>query len=333
MEYEPLISIIMPTYNHSKYIKFTISSILAQTYDNWELFVIDDGSEDNTVHTVRSFKDNRINVIEFPHEGLNALSAHYNNALSLSNGELIAIIDGDDGWPIDKLKLQKNLFIDPDVVLSWGKSKIIDSSNTLTGITVIQPCPYKIDKNLLKNDTKFFGQMLFHNLVAPSSAMIRKRSLLSINGFQQPEGCPFVDYCTWLSILRDGKGYYLNETLGYWRFHDEQTTQSQSLIVRNYSTAIALSTYLSLSQEEKESLKINIKKLFNHRMYHLADTHWGLAFRYFRNRELTLSQKEILFVLSLGHTSLKVKAVFLLLLVFINLSSNKIKEIYNEYLI
>ena len=99
-----LISIIMPSYNASKYITATIKSVQNQTYDNWELIVVDDCSTDNTVELIRKLGDTRINV--FVNERNEGAAISRNRALREAKGRWIAFLDSDDLWVPEKLEQQ-----------------------------------------------------------------------------------------------------------------------------------------------------------------------------------------------------------------------------------
>ena len=116
----PLVSIITPTYNHALYIGRCLESVLAQTEPRWEQIVVDDGSTDGTAEIVKHFADARIRYVAQPHRGISGLGDAYNLALDLARGEFVAILEGDDFWPQDKLERQLPEFEDPEVVLSWG---------------------------------------------------------------------------------------------------------------------------------------------------------------------------------------------------------------------
>ena len=114
---EPLISIMMPTYNNAKYIKQAIESIYAQNYDNIEIIVVDDGSTDNTKGIVQQYKDIKYFYIE--HKGI---SVARNTALEKSKGEYIAFLDSDDYWLPNKLNTQMQYFKDhPDCEIVFTK--------------------------------------------------------------------------------------------------------------------------------------------------------------------------------------------------------------------
>ncbi|MGZ8553404.1 MAG: glycosyltransferase family 2 protein, partial [Chitinophagaceae bacterium] len=100
----PKISIIISTYNGAKYIAATIDSILKQTHQNWELIIIDDGSDDKTTEVITGFKDGRIQLHVAGRIGINGRVK--NIGLSKASGELIAFIDHDDLWAPEKLEKQ-----------------------------------------------------------------------------------------------------------------------------------------------------------------------------------------------------------------------------------
>lgn len=102
-----MISIIIPTYNRAERLKDAIESVRTQTYVNWELIIVDDGSTDNTEGVVRSFDDRRIYYIKQDNRGV---SAARNTGISKARGKLIAFLDSDDRWSPSKLEVQKDFF-------------------------------------------------------------------------------------------------------------------------------------------------------------------------------------------------------------------------------
>lgn len=117
---EPLVSIIMPVYNCEKYLSEAIESVLGQTYSNWELLIIDDGSTDDTSKIVDNYAE--INTkIKVYHRENKGVSQARNFGLEISKGELITFIDGDDIYLKDCLKQRVSLFQkypDSDIVIS-----------------------------------------------------------------------------------------------------------------------------------------------------------------------------------------------------------------------
>ncbi|TWI88223.1 teichuronic acid biosynthesis glycosyltransferase TuaG [Chitinophaga japonensis] len=102
----PLVSIITPAYNVEKYIDATITSVIKQTYENWELIVVDDHSGDDTFSIVSSYaqQDKRIRIVKTPENG--GAAAARNFGIELARGAYIAFLDSDDLWMPDKLEIQ-----------------------------------------------------------------------------------------------------------------------------------------------------------------------------------------------------------------------------------
>lgn len=90
----PFFSIVIPTYNHGHFIKQCLESVLNQTYTHWEIIVVNNYSEDNTVEVVESLSDKRIRLINFSNAGI--IAASRNKGIELANGDWICFLDSDD---------------------------------------------------------------------------------------------------------------------------------------------------------------------------------------------------------------------------------------------
>ena len=99
------ISVVMPTYNASKYVSEAIESTLKQSFFDFEFIIVDDGSTDNTREIIRSYDDNRIKLVENEHNFIGSL----NKGLELAGGKYIARMDADDIMHIDRLKIQYSI--------------------------------------------------------------------------------------------------------------------------------------------------------------------------------------------------------------------------------
>ena len=104
MSEQSLVSVVMPTYNHAQYIGEAITSVLNQDYQNLELIIVDNFSEDNTEAIVNGFNDQRIQYYQFANNGIIAASRNY--GITKASGEFIAFLDSDDIWKEGKLKKQ-----------------------------------------------------------------------------------------------------------------------------------------------------------------------------------------------------------------------------------
>jgi len=306
----PLVSVITITYNHESYIGQCIESVLAQTFDNWEMIIIDDGSTDHTPSIIQSYKDQRIYYIRQDNVGIWRLGESYNKALSIARGELIAILEGDDYWPSDKLEKQVPSFKEHDVILCWGKNIAVNNEGKVIAIG-----PRKVTNSLYtvyNNEPP--GKILTHllvkgNFIAACTLVIRKEALMHIGGFKQPKNCPSVDYSTILSLALQGRFCFINDIVGYWRWHMNQASKTYGL-----EMARAFSQYI---KEFYHSLPVNIKstlKLDECRVLSFAQT--TLATGYFYQGRLALIQdkrREAILnfkkAFALGGWSRKLKAV------------------------
>ncbi len=103
----PYITVVIPTYNRRALVKQAVASVVAQSYENWELIVVDDGSTDGTAELIRSIPDNRIRVLELPHCG--NIAVLRNIGVNAGSGEWLAFLDSDDIWAPKRLELQLRL--------------------------------------------------------------------------------------------------------------------------------------------------------------------------------------------------------------------------------
>ncbi len=159
---EPLVSIIMPVYNRSHLVLNAIDSIVAQTYRKWELWILDDGSTDDTVDVIqRHTQDPRIHVIGLPHAGV---AMARNAGLDRSTGTYIAFLDSDDTWPAHKLATQVNVMLTTGARVSVGY--FIDRTDESDPHPFLRTCPSPLTLHhlLIDNCILFQTLMAHHSL-------------------------------------------------------------------------------------------------------------------------------------------------------------------------
>jgi glycosyltransferase involved in cell wall biosynthesis len=160
----PLISIVMPTYHRADLILETIQSVLQQSYSNWELIVVDDGSDDETASVIRGIGNNKIKYHRILHTGL--LGKVRNAGIEKSNGQYIAFLDSDDLWRTDKLEFQLSL------LRKYPHCKFCFSNGNQFGLQATEPA----EATGLATG-KLFDSMLFQNsfpLYMPSLIVSRE---------------------------------------------------------------------------------------------------------------------------------------------------------------
>lgn len=221
------VSVIMPTYNQARFVGRAIESLRGQTYVNWEAVVVDDGSGDATLEAVweAAGGDPRIRLVALPHRGPFALADSYNRALGEVSGHLVAILEGDDLWPADKLERQLLLHRDPGVVFSYGATWAIDGEERRLTMMKRPPSVGTVPAETV------FREALFRTAgIQPVSALIDRGALLAAGGFRATadlggDPLPTADFPTFLNLLRrGGRVCRTDRTLGFWRAHPGQTT-------------------------------------------------------------------------------------------------------------
>ena len=115
--------------------------MLAQSYPNWEQIIIDNGSTDRTPEIISRYQDSRIRYYHQENHGIFKLAETYNQALSLARGELIAILEGDDFWPPDKLETQVKCFEDTNLILSFGQCAYVSPKGKILTVQSYQHLP------------------------------------------------------------------------------------------------------------------------------------------------------------------------------------------------
>lgn len=198
-----LVSIIMPAFNTERYIKDAIHSVLNQSYQQWELLIIDDASTDNTLNIIKEMqtKDSRIHVFHNT-ENLGA-SKTRNKGVDHSRGEWIAFLDSDDLWKAEKLEKQLNLAYEKtSEFIFTGSSFINRKGEPFKGIFEV---PEKINYRKLRNK----------NVISCSSVLIRKRLMKKI---RMKNDNMHEDYAVWLKVLQTGIiAHAVNEPLLIYR--------------------------------------------------------------------------------------------------------------------
>lgn len=169
----PIISVVIPVYNGEKTIQETIESVLKQTYQEFEIIAIDDGSQDNTLAIINSIQDQRIKVFSYPNAGL---SASRNRGFARASGEFIAFLDADDLWTQDKLESQLELLQqNPQAAVAYSWTDHIDESGKFLKPASYTSCSGNIYERLLIGNFLSCG----------SNTLIRAESLKQVGGFDE----------------------------------------------------------------------------------------------------------------------------------------------------
>ena len=170
---DPLVSVIMNCYNGEKYVNEAISSVMSQTYNNWELIFWDNLSTDKSKDIFYSFHDNRLKY-KLSEKHTNLSEARI-KAIKESQGDLIAFLDVDDFWQKEKLEKQVSLFSDKDIIFSCTSCNVI-YENSNKRLEIEPP-------RLLTGQV--FNELLENYFVVMSSLVVRRRAYDATGGFSK----------------------------------------------------------------------------------------------------------------------------------------------------
>ncbi|MFK8078591.1 MAG: glycosyltransferase family 2 protein [Granulosicoccus sp.] len=186
----PYVSVIMSTYNSDQYLNDAVNSVRDQSFENWELLITDDASNDDTLNQLVSFsvKDSRIKYFSFEKNSGAALAR--NNSINMAKGKYIAFLDSDDRWRSNKLQVQCDFMDKFNSTITFSPYEIIDENGNLTGKHVDVGAPVKINYKQLLRKSATFGCL---------TVMFRRSEF---NDYLMPDIRRGQDYALWLKLLR-----------------------------------------------------------------------------------------------------------------------------------
>lgn len=206
-----LVSIIMPSYNTAKYISDSIKSIIAQTYKNWELIIVDDCSSDDSVEVIKSFNEPRIRLLQNKKNSGAAISRNY--ALREAKGKWIAFLDSDDTWVPEKLTKQIKFMKKHNYSFSFTDYRICLNGKWL---------PYINTGPNVVNKRKMYNYCYFSTITVMYDR--EKIGLIQIADLKKNN-----DYAMWLKAIEKSKAYRLPECLSYYIKHDGSVSSGSKL--------------------------------------------------------------------------------------------------------
>lgn len=195
---QPLVSVVIATYNMGQYIDQAVDSILAQTWKNLEVIVVDDGSTDHTAQVMARYDaDSRVRYTKTPNQGQPKAK---NRGIQTTSGDYIAFCDADDLWEANKLEVQMPLFANPNVGVVYSEVSNIDEHNHR----------YINNPSEVRHSGKVTNQMLIENFVPFGTAVIR-RSCIEKNGIFDEDFRMGIDWDLWLRYSLDWEFAYTPE--------------------------------------------------------------------------------------------------------------------------
>lgn len=248
------ISIILPTYNRAHLLKRAINSVLNQTFKNWELLIIDDGSTDNTKNIINDFSnDNRIKY--FYKENSGGPAGPRNMGINEATGEYIAFLDSDDEWLSEKLEKQLSLFNNTNFNIGFVgcNVNIIEKLNDNT----LKSSDYKIkyNGNILQN-------ILESNFILSCSNVLTKKNILIQNGGFDTQLKYLDDWDMWIKISMSGYDFdFIKYPLFNYYIHETNITKNFNSYQIFLEKVTILNKYKYFSEDTKKLLKTGLQFL------------------------------------------------------------------------
>lgn len=249
----PLVSIVLPCYNHEAFVQESIQSIIDQTYQNIELIIIDDGSKDSSIVKIEEMIEqcrDRFTRFEFRHRPNIGLSATLNEALEWCQGEYYAALASDDIILPTKTEIQVEfLNKHKKVVAVFGGFQVIDGNNQV------------IRTQLGENRSHPFNEIIMlHKFdLAALTQMIRLESIKNIGGYN--DNMLIEDWYIWLKLSEIGKVYHIKTLLASYRVHDNNFSKDFS---KMHDGRLEVLSYFKYSKWHKKALAhVNWINAFN----------------------------------------------------------------------
>ncbi|HNJ35797.1 MAG TPA: glycosyltransferase [Leptospiraceae bacterium] len=225
---EPLVSVVMPSFNHARYILESIQSVLAQDFSDFELIVVDDASTDNTREVLESIGDDRVRFRINEHTGLPAITR--NTGIAMARGEMVAFLDSDDLWEKNKLSSQLEMLrAHPECGFCYHDFDTFDSETRKVLSRFGETC------SLFEGDIA--GAMLQGNMIGSPTPLIQKSLLLRAGCFPEDWSVRFFeDWELWLRLAGLSPAAFVPAILAHYRIHSRPTFSGAALSLRFKTT-------------------------------------------------------------------------------------------------
>lgn len=217
----PKVSVVIPAYNAIAYLPETIESVLKQTFTDFEVLIVNDGSSDNIVEWAAGVKDSRVRLISQANQGV---SAARNTGIAQAQGEYIAFLDADDLWEPTKLEKQVcRLDDNPAIGLVYTWTALIDPAGKLTGTVFC----YEAEGNVWET-------ILVHDIVCNGSSAMVRRSCFEVAGVFDPNLSSAADFDMWTRIAAHYPFAVVKELLVHYRKAPNTMSKNRQKMIQDF---------------------------------------------------------------------------------------------------
>ena len=288
----PLVSVVIPSYNHGGYLGRALQSVLDQTYTHWEAFVIDNHSTDNTDEVLSRFPDPRIKVLKIHNNGV--IAASRNMGIRAANGAWVAFLDSDDWWTADKLQICLSE-VHEQADLVYHSLEIITDRSSL--------CRNRLIKSWQVKTPVLVDLLARGNALATSSVMVKTSLLQQLHGLnERPDMAGAEDYNTWLRVAQKSERFrYVNRRLGYYQLHPKGNSSGRDMSI---PARHAVADFLGfLCKKQRNKLEANLKYTSGRHQY--------------LSNNFAQAKNDLTFSMHHGKLALKPKVLFMLSIIWL----------------
>lgn len=262
----PKVSIQICCYNSEKYLSEAIGSVLSQTFKDWELVIVNDGSTDGTEAIVKRYIDKGLPII-YSYQRNKGFASARNKALGLSRGDWIAILDHDDLWYPEKLEVQsESIKRHPEAKLHFANSEWFTDNKFVVRRTIQGN---RFETGVIAEP---FHKLLTEGCFIDSeTVLIDRDSLVECGGFNERYAY-IVDYDMFLRLAERHAIYYEDKVLARWRMHSAQATSvMKEVLIKEYITLFeeALKEHILPSSVKDKIRKTIVYHKLNHSLVKL----------------------------------------------------------------
>lgn len=219
----PLVSVIIPNYNHANYLDERIQSVLNQTYQNFEVIILDDKSTDNSLEVINKYKDDpHISCVVVNEENSGSTFKQWHKGFELAKGDVVWIAESDDSCDLNMLETLVCGYVENNAVLAFSRSYKYDVEGNKSMYILQTLLPW----NIVMNGKDFISRYMIQcNVVANASAVIfNKNTALEIDK-QYMEMRGDGDWLFWIKIMEHGNVFFYTKEQNYFRYHKSNTTK------------------------------------------------------------------------------------------------------------
>ena len=266
----PFFSVVIPTYNQADFLRAALRSVLDQTYQNYEVIIVNNYSTDHTLDVIREISDPRIQVTDFQNHGV--IGAARNVGIKASQGDYVAFLDSDDLWYTNKLEMvSQAISADPEIGLICHNQDTF-REGVKAGVARLGPKPG------FKGDMQDY-LLINGNCVSTSATVVARKYLTEVGNFSEdPKLATVEDYDLWLNLSKVCTFQFLTELLGAHNYHLASASAKAQLHLN--ATLAVLDRHSKLVPKDQLPRVMRATRRFHSRAY------YGAARQCHRNGEL-----------------------------------------------